>query len=285
MKRMIIVGAGSYIGLRLEKWLARWPRQYAVRRLSMRAPGWQDNIGDCDVVVQAAGIAHRGKGETDASLYYKVNRDMAYEAAKLAKASGAGQFIFLSSMSVYGRVTGHIDGDTPLAPNTHYGRSKLAAEALLGALSGDGFHVAVLRPPMVFGPGCKGNYPRLSRLAVKVNCFPAFEGERSMLYVDHLCEAIRQIADEGGGGCYFPQDRDYYNVPRLMACIARCHERTMHLMPGLGPIMALLARCGGGLGKVLGSLTYDRALPGAPGPYQIYDNQEAVRLAETEEDT
>ena len=283
MKRIIIVGAGSYIGLRLKSWLARWPGQYHVRLLSLREPLWRQEIGDCDAVVQAAGIAHRKEGETDASLYYKVNRDMAYEAASLAKAAGAGQFIFLSSMSVYGRVTGHIESDTPLAPNTHYGRSKLAAEALLHALNGGGFQVAVLRPPMVFGPGCRGNYPRLAHLAAKLSCFPAFEGQRSMLYVDHLCEAIRLIADDGGGGCYFPQDRDYYNVPQLMTWIARAHGRRLRLAPGLGHLMALLGRCGS-LGKVLGSLTYDKALPGAPGPYQLYDNQEAVRRAETEEE-
>lgn len=284
MKKILIAGAGSYIGSRLEGWLNRWPRAYDVRKVSLRQQGWQALIGDCDAVVQVAGVAHR-KEEADAALYYKVNRDMAYETARLAKAAGAGQFIYLSSMSVYGRVTGHIDRDTPLSPNTHYGRSKLAAEALLAALAGDSFQVAVVRPPMVFGPGCKGNYPRLARLAQKAPCFPKFAGERSMLYVDHLCEAIRLMIDQGGGGCYYPQDRDYYNVPQLMAWIAQAHHKKLRLLPGMGKLIGLLARREGTLGKVLGSLTYDRALPGAPGPYQLNDNQEAVRLTETGEGT
>ncbi|HIS02113.1 MAG TPA: NAD-dependent epimerase/dehydratase family protein [Candidatus Excrementavichristensenella intestinipullorum] len=280
MKRVLIVGAGSYIGRRLEGWLGQWPGRYQVGKVSLRQEDWRERMAPWDAVVQLAGVVHRREEDTDPALYYRVNRDMAYEAARLARAGGAAQFIFLSSMSVYGQVTGRIGPDTPLTPTTHYGKSKLAAEALLRGLEQSGFQVAVLRPPMVFGPGCGGNYPRLARLARHLPCFPRYGGERSMIYVDNLCEAIRLVIDQGGGGCYFPQDQEYYNVPQLMAWIAEAHGRRMALVPGLGWLAAALARRGGTLGKVLGSLTYDRALPGAPGAYQLWDNRQAVRLTE-----
>ncbi len=280
MKRVLIVGAGSYIGRRLEVWLGRWPGRYQVGKVSLRQEGWRERMAAWDAVVQLAGVVHRREEEAGPALYYQVNRDMAGEAARLARAGGASQFIYMSSMSVYGRVTGRIGRDTPLAPTTHYGRSKLAAEALLRGLEEPGFQVAVLRPPMVFGPGCGGNYPRLARAARRLPCFPRFAGERSMVYVDNLCEAIRLVIDQGGGGCYFPQDGAYYNVPQLMAWIAQAHGRKMALFPGLGWLAEPLSRRGGALGKVLGSLTYDQALPGAPGPYQLLDNWQAVMLAE-----
>src|SRR5690606_7124221 len=119
------------------------------------------------VVIHVAGIAHVKETKENADLYYKVNRDLAFEVAKKAKNEGVKQFIFLSSMSVYGIETGIIKINTPTNPKTNYGRSKLEAEELISSIESDSFKVAILRPPMIYGKGCKGNYIRLANLAIK----------------------------------------------------------------------------------------------------------------------
>lgn len=279
MKQIIIAGAGSYIGDRLAAHLEK-AEGYRIAVVDLQREGWQDEIRFCDALVQVAGIAHVRETEENMALYYKVNRDMAYECAKLAKTRGVMQFIYMSSMSVYGRTTGHITADTPLQPESHYGRSKTAGEALLGALEDEKFRVAVLRPPMVYGPGCRGNYPRLSALARRLPLFPALGQQRSMVYIGNLCEAIRLIIDCGQGGLFFPQDPAYHNVPGLMVRIARVHGKRLRLVPGFGRILGVLAERIDLFGKVFGSLTYDMDLPGAPGKYQLFSNEEAVLESE-----
>ena len=100
-----------------------------------------------------------------------MNRDLAYETARKAEGEGVGQFIFLSSMSVYGIENGVINKDTPLNPNTAYGKSKLEAEELIKKLEDESFIIAILRPPMVYGKDCRGNYPRLAGLALRTLIF------------------------------------------------------------------------------------------------------------------
>lgn len=279
MKKIIIAGAGSYIGDKLAAHLEK-TGGYRLTVVDLQRAGWQDEIGFCDALVQVAGIAHARETKENAALYYKVNRDMAYECAKLAKAKGAVQFIYMSSMSVYGRATGHITADTPLQPVSHYGKSKATAEALLGALEDEDFRVAVLRPPMVYGPGCRGNYPRLSALARRLPLFPALDQQRSMVYIGNLCEALRLLIDTGQGGLFFPQDAAYHNVPGLMVQIAGAHGKNLRLVPGFGGILGVLAGRIDLFGKVFGSLTYDMDLPGAPGDYQLFSNEEAVLESE-----
>ena len=71
-----------------------------------------------------AGIVHRKKNSIPSELYYKVNRDLTYEIASKAKASGVPHFVYLSSMSVYGDASGAITVKTPVSPTNDYGKSK-----------------------------------------------------------------------------------------------------------------------------------------------------------------
>jgi UDP-glucose 4-epimerase len=138
-------------------------------------------------------------------------------------------------MSVYGLTVGRIGADTRPAPATAYGRSKLAAETDLGALAGDDFRVAVLRPPMIYGPGCRGNYPRLSVLIQSLPLFPRVNNERSMLYVDTLCAFMEALLESGEGGLYFPQNREYVSTSELAEQIALAHGRRLWRPRGGGP--------------------------------------------------
>ena len=85
-------------------------------------------------------------------------------------------------MSVYGIESGVINRMTPLKPNSAYGKSKIEAEKLLNKLQDVSFVLAILRPPMVYGKGCRGNYTRLASLALKTPVFPRVDNKRSMIY-------------------------------------------------------------------------------------------------------
>ena len=117
------------------------------------------------------------------------------DTARKAKEDGVSQFIFMSSIIVYGNEgqKGIINQNTKENPADFYGRSKLMAEEGLKVLEDENFKVAVIRPPMIYGKDSKGNYPRLSKMAKKLPFFPYVANQRSMLHIDNLCELIYLI--------------------------------------------------------------------------------------------
>ncbi len=283
MKRVLIAGAGSYIGQRLAAWLAAAPEAFEAQTLSLRGDGWKAfDFSVFDTVVLAAGIAHQKETPENAPLYDAVNRALASEAAAAAKRAGVKQFIFLSSMSVYGLTTGRITAKTVPAPNTAYGKSKLAAERELNALADDRFRVAVLRPPMVYGKGCRGNYPKLSALIRKTPVFPRVRNERSMIYIDTLCAFLAALIESGEGGLYFPQNRAYVDTGELAAQIALAHGKRLWRPRGAGWLLTLLAKRVGAFGKVFGTLTFDQSMSAAFRPVKELSFAETVRATEAE---
>lgn len=281
MKSVLITGASGYIATRLAEHLRE--RGYVTRTLNLRGSTADESFHGFDAVVHAAGLAHRRESDADEAEYFRVNRDLALKTARTAKEQGVGQFIFLSSMSVYGLFCGHITADTMPAPNTAYGLSKLEAEQGLRALEDESFRVAVLRPPMVYGRGCKGNYPRLARLILRLPAFPSVRNERSMLYIDCLCAFIRRLVDSGEGGLYFPQNSEYVGTDELVRQVSLCHGKRLRLVRGLGWIIKPLSKSVSTLGKVFGSLTYDKGMSAAFADEPQPDFAETVRLTEAED--
>ena len=189
MIHVLITGVGSYLGRSIAAALPK--DQFAVRELDVRSGVDSAAFRGVDAVVHVAGIAHRAQQPGDEGLYQSVNCDLAVQTARIARENGVSQFVFFSSMSVYGMTQGHITADTPPAPNTFYGKSKWAAEQQLGALADERFRVAVLRPPMIYGKGCRGNYPRLAALARRLPVFPRVRNRRSMLYIETTFSDIK----------------------------------------------------------------------------------------------
>lgn len=260
MIRVLITGAGSYIGTHIAAHLSQYPDRFVVSELDVQEGLQQQAFSGVDTVIHVAGIAHRKETEGSEPLYQAVNATLAVDTARMAKLAGAKQFIFFSSMSVYGMTTGRITADTPLTPSTYYGQSKLAAEKGMAALADECFAVATLRPPMIYGRGCKGNYPRLSALARKLPVFPKVRNERSMLYIGTLCAFVEKLIESGEGGLFFPQNREYVNTADMVQKIAACHGRKLRCIPGCGWLMKLLESRVGVVGKVFGTLTYDHAM-------------------------
>lgn len=275
MKKILITGANSYIGTSVENWLAKEPDKYKVDTVDMRDDSWKDrSFSEFDVVFYVAGIAHIKETKENRSLYYKVNRDLAYETAKKAKLEGVKHFIFLSSMSVYGIEIGVIDENTPLKPNTNYGKSKLQAEELISSLMSDSFNIAILRPPMVYGKGCKGNYPKLARLAVLTPIFPKIINHRSMIYIDNLSEFIKLLIDDCSSGLFFPQNSEYVCTSEMVRLISEVHGKKIYMTELLNPLLRLLKVST--VNKVFGNLVYEKSISQYKENYRCYDFESTI---------
>ncbi len=303
MKRILITGANSYIGTSLERYLleynaAQGRELYRVDRISQREPVWESfDFHGYDAVFQASGIAHVDTGavtQEQQAMYYRVNCDLAVATARKAQEAGVGLFLYPSSIIVYGDsapygksrvvtgvITGVITPETP-ADNSHfYGNSKIRAEEELGRLE---MQVAILRLPMVYGKGSKGNYPLLAKLADKLPFFPDIQNQRSMIYIENLCEFIRQRIEDGKGGLYFPQNAEYTTTSQMVQEIAAAHGRKVRLLKAMNPLVALASRLPGKIGvmanKAFGSLVYDKSMSGDMESYCLYDLRESIRRTE-----
>ncbi len=257
MKSILVAGAGSYLGESFRNYMKQWPDRYRVECLDMIGDQWRKfDFSSFDVVYQVAGIAHIKETDENRNLYYKVNRDLATETAKLAKAAGVKQFVYLSSMSVYGLDEGIITPETKTNPQSHYGLSKVQAEEQLNSIRDSDFLVAILRPPMVYGKGCKGNYNELERLALKLPVFPKVKNERSMLYIDNLCEFVKQIIDCESDGLFFPQNKEYVCTYEMAKLIREANGKK--ILPGflMGFAMKLFRKHIKKIRKAFGNLTY-----------------------------
>jgi UDP-glucose 4-epimerase len=279
MKNILITGKNSYIGTSLENWLMREPEKFKIDTVDMKDGSWKEkDFSQYDVVFHVAGMAHIKETTDNQDLYYKVNRDLAYHTAQKAKQDRVEQFIFLSSMSVYGIEKGVIDKETPLKPNSAYGKSKIEAEELIYKLQDDSFTVAILRPPMVYGKRCRGNYPRLAKLALKTPIFPKVDNKRSMIYIDNLSEFVKQLIDYRSGGLFFPQNAEFVNTSEMVRLIAESHGKSMLMTKLFNPLLRLLNVST--VNKVFGDLVYDKSMSEYERDYRVCGLRESINMTE-----
>ena len=258
MKKILISGAGSYIGSSLASFLAQWPRDYQVDTLDVIGEAWKTaDITGYDAVFHVAGIAHQKETEENRHLYFEVNRDLAVAMAKKAKEAGIPQFIFMSTMSVYGMESGIITPDTRPQPRNSYGLSKWEAEEAMGALVCDTFRVAVLRPPMVYGKNCRGNFQTMKKLVEKSPVFPAVKNRRSMVSITNLCSFVRLTVDEQLSGVFFPQNAEPVNTTEMARIMADTLGRRVWFSRLAGLAVTVLAAVYPTARKAFSSLVYE----------------------------
>ena len=286
MKKLLITGAHSYVGDAVADYLRD---TWAVDTLSMHGDGWkQADFSGYDAIFHVAGIVHLTgeKAKQAESLYHQVNTTLAIETAKKAKAEGVGQFVFMSTASVYGengslKSPKVITSQTPLAPVNAYGISKLNAETGLRELEDESFRVAILRPPMIYGKNCRGNYQTLSKLARKLPVFPKVNNQRSMLYIGNLAEFVRLVLENNDRGIFCPQDSETVNTSRMVALIAEAHGKKMVLIPGTLWALKGLSRLTPLVDKAFGSLSYAPELSQYPQNYCLWDLPQAIKETES----
>lgn len=257
MKRILVTGANSYIGTSFEAYMKQFAGEYTVDTVDMIDGTWREKrFANYDVIFHVAGIVHIKETKENRELYYKVNRDLVIETAEKAKREGVKQFVFLSTVSVYGMDTGIITRDTVPKPKNSYGISKLQAEEGITALRTDDFKVMIIRPPMVYGEGCKGNYQTLVKIAKRLPVFANYKNQRSMIHIDNLSKFVKEAIDNELEGVCFPQDPEYVCTCKMVQDIAKSMGKNMRLWGILNPVAWAFKSFTGKGKKAFGSLIY-----------------------------
>lgn len=223
MKRVLVIGANSYIGKKFHEYVYSLNEKLIDVDLVSAADGSWEKVDFTlyDSVLHLSAIVHRKEKKGMKELYEKVNHRLPVEVACKAKVCHVKQFIFMSTAAVYGDISGCITKETMPKPTSLYGKTKLAAEKDLLKLESEDFKVAIVRAPMVYGEGCKGNYERLIKLAMFTPVFPDYHNRRSWVHIDRLNTYLLNVVIEMKKGYFFPQDEQYTDICELVTNIRK----------------------------------------------------------------
>lgn len=288
-KRILVTGANGFVGRSLVQHLLCAPGclvRASVRQAGAQSPraeqvavgdinantDWRATLHGVDTVVHCAARVHvmadAGTAESQAR-FNEVNVAGTRRLAEQAVAAGVRRIVFLSSVKVNGEATTStpFSATSQPAPEDAYGRSKWAAEQVLREISErQGIEIAVIRPPLVYGPGVKANFERLMRAVYKGMPLPfgAVDNRRSMIYLGNLVDLIERCITHAGaaGGTFLASDADDLSTRRLIRLLAEAMGKSPRLISVPPLLMTTAARM---LGKqdvserVLGSLQVDIA--------------------------
>lgn len=294
MKKVLITGANSYIGVSLENYVhEHYSSEFSIDTVDMIDGSWREkDFSSYDVVYHVAGIAHADVGNVSDEVkakYYSINTDLAIETAKKAKVDGVKQFVFMSSAIVYGDSapygkTKRITAGTEPKPANFYGDSKWQADKGIRELADDSFTVTVLRPPMIYGKNSKGNYPTLAKMAKKLPIFPDVHNERSMLYIENLCEFLSQVMIRGAGGIFWPQNAEYTRTSEMVKIIGEVSGHKVRVSKAWNWVVGLAAhipgKTAGMANKAFGNMSYDQSMSAYEFNYQIVDFKTSIKRTE-----
>ena len=285
MKKILITGAGSYVGESVRKYiLAKSHELFQIDVVDTMGDNWKGaDYSQYDVVFHVAGIAHVNTDPKMEPLYYKVNRDLTIEIARYAQEAGVKQFIFMSSQIVFHESqslkTEVLTADTDPNPNGFYGDSKLQAEKGLKALRAEGgqMKMCILRPCMIYGPNAKGNFPRLAKLGCKVPLFPAWHNKRSMLYIDNLAEFVLQAVVRELEGTFYPQNRELADTVEIIRFFAKEAGHKVWITRLLNPFVWLGSFVLQPINKMFATYYYDPEISKMDFDYQLVSFEESLK--------
>lgn len=294
MKRVLITGANSYIGTGFEQYAKEhYGSEFEIQTIDMIDGHWKErDFSAYDCVFHVAGIAHADVGNVSEEVkakYYAVNTDLAIETAKKAKADGVNQFVFMSSAIIYGDSAPYgkskmITKDTKPHPANFYGDSKWKADKGVRKEASEDFIVTVIRPPMIYGKGSKGNYPRLAKMAKKLPLFPDCENLRSMLYIENLCEFLCQVMIRTEGGVFWPQNAEYSKTSEIVREIAKVSGHRIVISKAFNWVVTIASKIPGKVSasanKAFGNLTYEKSLSIYDFKYQLYSLSQSINQTE-----
>lgn len=279
MKRLLITGANSYIGTNIEKWLSQNPHEYQIETLDLINPNWINfDFSSFDVVLHVAGIVHTKEKKRNKNIFFTINRDLTVEVAKKTKNAGVSHFIFMSTMSIFGLMNGIIDESTIPNPKSYYGISKLEAEIQLHSLASEHFSISIIRPPLIYGNNCKGNYRTLSKFSKKTKLMAEVNNLRSMLFIDNLSEFIKVLIDGRISGVFHPQNSEYVNVTELIKKIALLSGHKIYFIKHISTFLRSIKV--DFMSKVFGTLVYSKNISSFDYNYNIVDFEKSIFLSE-----
>lgn len=226
MKNILIIGANSFIG----QYFIDNTSDCIVNEFDIQNGVVSDiDFSNVDVVFHVAAIVHQDKSIDD-DLYYAVNRDLAFDVAKMAKEAGVSQFVFMSTVKVYGENSTEANPWTEFSechPQDAYGKSKLEAREKLVSLSDDDFCMTIVRTPVVYGQAVKGNIRRLANLVKSYKYIPlgGIDNKRAMVYVGNLIALIQRTIEMRYDGVVLASDPTTISTSTLVKYLAKASPR------------------------------------------------------------
>jgi nucleoside-diphosphate-sugar epimerase len=262
MRVAVVTGAGGFVGRHLCAELAE--RGWRVRTVSSQASlsgepagvslGEADDgrlaaaLAGADVVYHLAGVVHEASSASAPEAMTAINVETPARWLAAADRAGAGAFVWLSSIKVLGDVSASpLRVDAPYAPLDRYAQSKVAAERRLRSQSLSRTRLAVVRPPLVYGPGVKGNFLTLLRWAASGVPLPLARADapRTMVGIDNLCDLLARLGSSPASGVYHVGDPEDVCVRDLLVTLRRGFGRPPRLFPLPAPLLAAAARAVG----------------------------------------
>ena len=286
MKKFLVTGATGFVGsflcprLKANKFKVR-----AVIRNSAHVPlaeehviiddlngslGWSDAMVGIDVVIHLAARVHIMKDNAQDPLteFRQMNVVATERLARSAALSGVKRFVYVSSIKVNGEETiggqsfSELNSPNPQDP---YGVSKWEAEQALQRIAAEtGLEVVIIRPPLVYGPGVKGNFAQLLRIVSMGIPLPLanINNLRDFIYVENLVDAVITCAvhPDAPGNTYLVSDGESISTPNLLRNMTQLHGLSSRLLPFPIWMLKLAAKCVGRsaqLERLIGSLQLD----------------------------
>jgi len=294
VKKILITGANSYIGVSFDNYAKEhYGSELSIDTVDMIDGRWRErDFSPYDVVYHVAGVAHVDVGNVSDEIkakYYAINTGLAIETAKKAKAEGVKQFVFMSSAIVYGESAPYgklkrITAETEPQPANFYGDSKWQADKGVRELADKVFTVTVLRPPMIYGKNSKGNYPTLAKIAKKLPIFPNVPNERSMLYIENLCEFLCQVIIRSEGGIFWPQNAEYTKTSEMVKIIGEVSGHKVRVSGAWNWVVSIASHIPGKISeltnKAFGNMSYDKRMSQYDFNYQVFDLKTSLERTE-----
>lgn len=184
-----------------------------------------------DIVVHLAALVHE-MNDADPKAYQEVNATKTLELAQKAKSNGVKQFVFMSTVKVYGEGSDSAYTETsPCNPADDYGKSKFFAEQELLKLQNDQFIISIIRTPIVYGVDAKANIKNLITLIQRVPILPlrGIHNQRSMVYIGNLAHLIDTVIKQQASGIFLAADDSPISTTDLVQKIAEALGRKQYL--------------------------------------------------------
>lgn len=258
MKRVLVIGANSYIGKKFNEHIQLFANEaIEIDLVSASNGSWEKvDFSSYNSILHLSAIVHMKEKETMIELYKSINYLLPIEIANKAKDNGVKQFVFMSTLAVYGDINGCITKETMPNPTTLYGKTKLAAENEIIKLEDSEFKVAIIRSPLVYGEGCRGNYERLVKFAKIALVFPDYHNRRSHIHVNRLCNVIIDIILNKKYGYFFPQDESYADTCEIIVNIRKEMGKKTYLTSLFNKLIDIFKKKFTIFRKIFGDLYY-----------------------------
>ena len=217
---LLLTGSSGFIGSYFQK---NYCNKYDIESFSFLKDDLESlNLMGIDVIVHLSALVHQMGGAAKED-YQRINVDNTLVLAQKAKQHGVKQFIFMSTVKVYGEENNKAyDETTKCEPIDDYGISKLEAENRLREMEDENFTVSIIRTPIVYGYGVKANIQNLIKLIQKVPILPfaKIDNRRSMVYIGNLCALIEKLCETRSGGIFLAGDDQAISTSKLIELIA-----------------------------------------------------------------